>query len=65
MLPALLLAVPSDPLSLYFDAPVMIGVTVATLLFMKLNGRKLNRVSGIVLIGIYILYAILRIDVLT
>lgn len=62
--PALLMPIPIDHLSLYFDAPIMIGVTAATLLFMKFNGRKLNRFSGIVLMLIYVLYAFLRIGVL-
>lgn len=62
--PALLVAVPIEPLSLYFDAPVMIAVSVITLLIMKFNGRKLNRYSGIFLMGIYVLYAFLRILVL-
>jgi len=60
-IPALLVSIPIDYLSLYFDAPVMIGVTAGTLLLMKFNGNKLNRFSGIILIAVYILYAFLRI----
>ena len=59
--PALLVNIPIEPLSLYFDAPVMIAVSAVTLLIMKYNGMKLNRFSGIFLIAIYILYAFLRI----
>lgn len=63
-IPALLVAIPIDYLSLYFDAPVMIGVTAGTLLLMKFNGNKLNRFSGIILMIVYVLYAFLRIFVL-
>lgn len=63
-IPALLVAVPIEPLSLYFDAPVMIGVTAGTLLLMKYNKNRLNRFSGIILLGVYLLYAFLRIFVL-
>ncbi|MPL58163.1 Inner membrane protein YrbG [bioreactor metagenome] len=63
-IPALLVAVPIEPLSLYFDAPVMIGVTAGTLLLMKYNKNRLNRFSGIILLGVYVLYAFLRIFVL-
>lgn len=62
--PALLVAIPIEPLSLYFDAPIMIAVSAVTLLMMKINGMKLNRYLGILLIGIYVLYAFLRIVVL-
>jgi cation:H+ antiporter len=63
-IPALLVAIPIEPLSLYFDTPVMIGITAATLLLMRLNGRKLTRLSGLILISFYVLYAFLRIFVL-
>ncbi|MBZ9570299.1 calcium/sodium antiporter [Methanobrevibacter sp. TMH8] len=63
--PALLVSVPIEPLSLYFDAPIMIGVIALTLLMMRFNGMKLNRYSGIFLIVFYALYAFLRIFVLS
>jgi len=64
-IPALFLSVPIEKLSLYFDAPVMIGIYALTLIIMKYNGMKLNRFSGMFLIGFYVLYAFLRIFVLT
>lgn len=63
-IPALLVNIPIEPLSLYFDAPVMIAVSAVTLIIMKYNGMKLNRFFGIFLIAVYILYAFLRIIVL-
>ncbi|MGL4669392.1 MAG: calcium/sodium antiporter [Methanobacteriaceae archaeon] len=62
--PALLMQMPVETLSLYFDAPVMLGTIILTMFLIKVNGMKLNRVSGIVLIGIYVVYAVLRIGVL-
>ncbi|MDR2967396.1 MAG: calcium/sodium antiporter [Methanobacteriaceae archaeon] len=62
--PAFLVNIPIEPLSLYFDAPVMILVTALTLIIIKHNGMKLNRYSGIFLMLFYVLYAFLRIVVL-
>ncbi|MDR2967395.1 MAG: calcium/sodium antiporter [Methanobacteriaceae archaeon] len=62
--PVLLVNIPIEPLSLYFDAPVMILVTALTLIIIKYNGMKLNRYSGIFLMGFYVLYAFLRIVIL-
>ncbi|GAA5818327.1 MAG: calcium/sodium antiporter [Methanobrevibacter sp. CfCl-M3] len=50
-----------ETLSLYFDTPVMILVTVLTILIFKWNNMKLNRISGLFLIGVYVVYAYIRI----
>jgi cation:H+ antiporter len=54
-----------EPISLYFDAPVMLFVVASTLIILKYNNLKLNRISGLYLIGVYIAYAGLRLFVLT
>jgi len=59
--PALIMSVPVEPLSLTFDAPVMIGVTVLLMVLIKAGGMKINRLAGIILMLTYILYAIVRI----
>ncbi|HSQ01855.1 MAG TPA: calcium/sodium antiporter [Methanobacterium sp.] len=61
--PALIVAIPVERLSLTFDAPVMIFVTVLLLLMIKKSG-KLTRVSGIILMATYIAYAVIRLTVL-
>ena len=61
--PALFIAIPVERLSLMFDAPVMIFVTVLLLLLIKKSG-KLTRVSGIILMATYIAYAVIRLTVL-
>ena len=61
--PALFIAIPVERLSLVFDAPVMIFVTVLLLLLIKRSG-KLTRVSGIILMATYITYAVIRLTVL-
>jgi cation:H+ antiporter len=62
-IPALFIDIPVDRLSLTFDAPVMIFVTVLLLLLIKKNG-KLTRVSGIILMATYIAYAVIRLTIL-
>lgn len=62
-LPALIMNVPVEPLSLTFDAPVMIFVTILVLLMIK-RGMKLTRVDGIILMAVYITYAVIRIGFL-
>lgn len=62
--PALLLSVPVDRISLTFDAPVMIFVTILVMALIKLDKGKLNRIGGIVLLVTYIVYAVFRIFVL-
>ncbi|MBI5679529.1 MAG: calcium/sodium antiporter [Methanobacterium sp.] len=61
--PALILNVPVEPLSLTFDAPAMIFVTILVLLMIK-RGMKLTRVDGIILMAVYITYAVVRIGFL-
>jgi cation:H+ antiporter len=61
--PALLLSVPVDRISLTFDAPVMIFVTVLLMALIKMGKGKLNRVGGIVLLVTYMVYAVIRIFV--
>jgi len=59
----LILNVPVDPISLYFDAPVMIFVTVLVLLLIK-KDMKLTRLNGLILLATYIAYAAIRLFVL-
>jgi cation:H+ antiporter len=58
--PALFMNIPIDPLSVMFDAPVMVFVTVLLLL---LTGRKmkLTRYAGLILVGVYVVYITTRI----
>jgi len=58
-IPALLMNVPVDRLSLTFDAPVMIFVTTLLILLSR-RGNKLNRFDGLILLSIYIIYATTR-----
>ncbi len=62
--PALFMAIPVEPLSLSFDAPVMIFVTLLLIGLIKAGGNKLNRVGGLILLATYITYAVLRLYVL-
>lgn len=62
-LPALFLNVPVEPLSLTFDAPAMIFVTILVLLLIR-RGMKLTRIDGIILMATYIAYAVIRIGFL-
>lgn len=64
-IPALLLGVPVERLSLVFDAPVMILVTVLLMVLIRTGKMKLNRSGGIILIGTYLSYAIIRIFILS
>lgn len=61
--PALILNIPVEPLSLTFDAPTMIFVTILLLLLIK-RGMKLTRIDGIILLAVYITYAVIRIGFL-
>ena len=63
-IPALILSVPVEPLSLTFDAPVMIFVTVLLMALIKMGKGKLNRLGGMILITTYLVYAIFRIFIL-
>ena len=62
--PALLLNVPVDRISLTFDAPVMIFVTLLLMALIKMGKGKLNRWGGIILMITYMAYAIIRIFIL-
>jgi len=62
-IPALIIDIPVEKLSLTFDAPVMIFVTVLLLLLVKRSG-KLTRNGGIILLATYISYAAIRLTVL-
>jgi len=61
--PALFVAIPVDKLSLTFDAPVMILVTLMLIFLVKRSG-KLTRKGGIILLATYISYAVIRLTVL-
>jgi cation:H+ antiporter len=61
--PALILNIPVEPLSLTFDAPTMIFVTILVLLLIR-RGMKLTRVDGIILMATYVAYAVIRIGFL-
>ncbi|EKQ53873.1 MAG: K+dependent Na+ exchanger related-protein [Methanobacterium sp. Maddingley MBC34] len=63
-IPALILSVPVEPLSLTFDAPVMIFVTLLLMALIKMGKGKLNRLGGMILITTYLAYAIFRIFIL-
>lgn len=58
--PALFMNIPVEPLSVVFDAPVMILVTSMLLIFAGKN-MKLTRWNGLVLLLIYIAYTSVRI----
>jgi cation:H+ antiporter len=62
--PALIMSIPVEPLSLSFDAPFMIFVTILLIGLIKAGGNKLNRTGGLVLLATYITYAVLRLYVL-
>ncbi len=62
-IPALFMNIPVEKLSLTFDAPVMIFVTVLLLLLVK-RSNKLTRNGGIILLATYISYAVIRLTVL-
>lgn len=62
--PALIMSIPVEPMSLSFDAPFMIFVTLLLIGLIKAGGNKLNRVGGLILLATYITYAVLRLYVL-
>ncbi|ADL59118.1 calcium/sodium antiporter [Methanothermobacter marburgensis] len=62
--PALIAPVPVEPLSLRFDAPIMILVTVLLVLLIKQGDMKLKRSGGIILLAVYISYVVMRLFVL-
>lgn len=62
--PAMINPVPVEPLSLSFDAPVMILVSVLLVLLIRQGGMKLRRSGGIILLAVYISYIVMRLFVL-
>jgi cation:H+ antiporter len=58
-IPALFVNIPVEPITTYFDAPVMVGITLLLLLLIK-RGMKLTRVEGIILVLAYIIYMVTR-----
>lgn len=63
-IPALIMTIPVEPLSLTFDAPVMIFITVLLMILIRAGNMKLNRIAGLILLGTYISYAIIRIFII-
>jgi len=63
--PSFLVTLPVEAVSIYFDAPYMIGVYVLALLIIKYGGMKLTRRTGIFFISLYLLYVVLRLFVFT
>lgn len=64
-IPALILTIPVEPLSLSFDAPVMLFITILLMVLIRTGKMKLNRIAGIILLATYISYAVIRIFVIT
>lgn len=62
-IPALIMEIPTEQISLIFDAPVMIFVTILVLLLIK-RGMKLTRIDGLILLITYITYSVIRIGIL-
>ena len=63
-IPALVMTVPVEPLSLTFDAPVMLFITILLMVLIKAGKMKLNRIAGIMLVASYITYAVFRLFIL-
>lgn len=60
--PALFMSIPIEPLSVIFDAPVMIFVT-ALLLLLAGWKMKLTRYAGLILVIVYVCYITIRIAI--
>ncbi|MEN6591925.1 MAG: calcium/sodium antiporter [Methanobacterium sp.] len=63
-IPALVMTVPVEPLSLTFDAPVMLFITILLMVLIRAGKMKLNRIAGIILVASYITYAVFRLFIL-
>jgi len=61
-IPSLLVTIPVEPITIYFDAPVMVFMTLL-LLFLIKRGMKLTRVEGIILVASYIIYIVTRLTI--
>ncbi|MBP2045038.1 calcium/sodium antiporter [Methanobacterium aggregans] len=59
--PSLFVAIPIEKLSVTFDAPYMIFVTVL-LLLLTVKNKKLSRWGGLILIVVYLIYIITRLS---
>lgn len=62
--PSLLVTVPVEPITIYFDAPVMVFMTLL-LLFLIQRKMKLTRTEGIILVASYIIYIVVRLTIFT
>lgn len=58
-IPALVVNIPVEPITTYFDAPVMVLITLLLLLLIK-RGMKLTRVEGVILVLAYVIYMFTR-----
>jgi cation:H+ antiporter len=58
-IPSLFVLIPVDPVVIYFDVPVMVCITLLFLFLIK-RGMKLTRPEGMILIGSYIVYILIR-----
>jgi cation:H+ antiporter len=58
-IPSLFTVIPVEPITIYFDAPVMVFITLL-LLFLIKRGMKLTRVEGVILVASYIVYIVTR-----
>ena len=63
--PAFVVTMPVDAVSIYFDAPFMIGLYILALFIIKYGGMRLTRITGIFFISLYIVYMLLRLFVFT
>ena len=61
-IPSLIVTIPVEPITIYFDAPVMVFMTLL-LLFLIKRGMKLTRVEGVILVASYILYIVARLTI--
>jgi len=59
-IPSLFVLIPVDPLTIYFDTPVMVSITILLLLLIK-RGMKLTRVEGSILVASYVIYMVVRV----
>jgi cation:H+ antiporter len=62
-IPSLLVTISVEPITTYFDAPVMVLITGLLLLLIK-RGMKLTRVEGVILVTFYIIYMFTRLFII-
>jgi cation:H+ antiporter len=58
-IPSIIVQIPVDPSTIYFNAPVMVLITILLLVLIK-QGMKLTRIKGIILAAFYIAYIVTR-----